>query len=73
MGVIQDGINSALRYYFGNFSDGRRQDSLDLLFGAYKVNPINYTSPFHNIPTDPVREGGRLDPSLPSSSSSCPL
>lgn len=56
MGVIQDGINSALRYYFGNFSDGRRQDSLDLLFGAYKVNPINYTSPFHNIPTDPVRK-----------------
>ena len=56
MGALQDGVNSALRYYFGNFSDGRRQDSLDLLFGAYKVDPTNYTSPFQNLPTDPTRK-----------------
>lgn len=56
MGALQDGINSALRYYFGNFTDGRRQDSLDLLFGAYKIDPTNYTSPFQNIPTDPIRK-----------------
>lgn len=55
MGALQDGINSVLRYYFGNFSDGRRQDSLDLLFGSYRVDPKNYTSPFQNIPADPIR------------------
>lgn len=44
-GVIQDGVNSALRYYFGNCSDGARQDGLDLLFGAYKVEP-GKPSPF---------------------------
>lgn len=55
LGSIQDGINSALRYYFGNFSDGHRQDSLDLLFGAYKVDPTNYVSPFKNRPTDPIK------------------
>lgn len=56
MGALQDGVNSALRYYFGNFSDGRRQDSLDLLFGAYRVNPKNYTSPFQNGQTDPIKK-----------------
>ena len=56
MGALQDGVNSALRYYFGNFSDGRRQDSLDLLFGAYKVDPTNYFSPFQDIRTDPIRK-----------------
>lgn len=55
LGSLQDGINSALRYYFGNFSDGRRQDSLDLLFGAYKIDPTDYVSPFRNTPTDPIR------------------
>ena len=54
-GALQDGINSVLRYYFGNFSDGTRQDSLDLLFGAYKVDPTNYISPFQNVKTDPIR------------------
>ena len=54
-GSIQDGINSALRYYFGNFSDGVRQDSLDLLFGAHKVDPANYISPFKNLPRDPIK------------------
>lgn len=55
MGSLQDGVNSALRYYFGNFSDGRRQDALDLLFGAYKIDSSNYRSPFKNLPLDPVK------------------
>ena len=56
MGSLQDGINSVLRYYFGNFSDGKRQDSLDLLFGAYKVIPSHYKSPFNNnIQMDPIK------------------
>lgn len=55
LGSVQDGINSVLRYYFGNFSDGTRQDSLDLLFGAYKIDPTNYVSPFQNRPTDPIK------------------
>ena len=54
-GLIQDGANSVLRYFFGNFSDGKRQDSLDLLFGSYIVNPNNYKSPFRNLPIDPIR------------------
>lgn len=55
MGAVQDGINSALRYYYGNFSDGSRQDSLDLLFGAYKIDPSNYKSPFQSRPADPIK------------------
>lgn len=53
-GALQDGINSALRYYYGNFSDGIRQDSLDLLFGAYVVNVERYSSPFQAKP-DAIR------------------
>ncbi|DBA04154.1 TPA: hypothetical protein N0F65_004262 [Lagenidium giganteum] len=34
-GAIQDGINSVTRYYLNNFSDGVRQDSLDLLVANY--------------------------------------
>ncbi|XP_053618131.1 phosphatidylinositol-3-phosphatase SAC1 [Plodia interpunctella] len=36
-GVIQDGINSLTRYYKNNFSDGFRQDSIDLFLGKYVV------------------------------------
>jgi hypothetical protein len=45
-GVLQDGINSALRYFFGNCTDGTRQDGLDLIFGAYRVDKDAYASPF---------------------------
>ncbi len=45
-GTVQDGVNSALRYYFGNCTDGSRQDGLDLLFGAYLPNKEAYESPF---------------------------
>ncbi|KAJ8041094.1 Phosphatidylinositide phosphatase SAC1-B [Holothuria leucospilota] len=36
-GALQDGFNSAIRYYKNNFSDGFRQDSIDLLLGNYVV------------------------------------
>ncbi|CAF4858591.1 unnamed protein product [Pieris macdunnoughi] len=37
MGLVRDGINSLTRYYKNNFSDGFRQDSIDLLLGKYVV------------------------------------
>ncbi|CAK1590908.1 unnamed protein product [Parnassius mnemosyne] len=37
LGAIRDGINSLTRYYKNNFSDGFRQDSIDLLLGKYIV------------------------------------
>lgn len=36
-GVMRDGFNSLLRYYYNNFNDGFRQDSLDLGLGNYRV------------------------------------
>ncbi|KAL0811743.1 hypothetical protein ABMA28_009181 [Loxostege sticticalis] len=37
LGLIRDGINSLTRYYKNNFSDGFRQDSIDLFLGKYVV------------------------------------
>lgn len=37
MGVLQDGLNSIRRYYLNNFTDGFRQDAMDLFFGAYDL------------------------------------
>ncbi|CAG5026521.1 unnamed protein product [Parnassius apollo] len=37
LGAIRDGINSLTRYYKNNFSDGFRQDSIDLLLGKYTI------------------------------------
>ncbi|XP_041974795.1 phosphatidylinositol-3-phosphatase SAC1 [Aricia agestis] len=37
VGLLRDGINSLTRYYKNNFSDGYRQDSIDLLLGKYTV------------------------------------
>ncbi|XP_060527296.1 phosphatidylinositol-3-phosphatase SAC1 [Cylas formicarius] len=37
LGVLQDGINSLIRYYKNNFNDGYRQDSIDLFLGNAKV------------------------------------
>jgi len=34
-GMLQDGWNSAIRYLKNNFSDGFRQDSLDLFLGEW--------------------------------------
>jgi len=45
-GLLQDGVNSMIRYYKNNFADGFRQDSIDLLLGNYVVDPSNKSSPF---------------------------
>ncbi|XP_047540427.1 phosphatidylinositol-3-phosphatase SAC1 [Vanessa atalanta] len=37
LGLLRDGINSLTRYYKNNFSDGFRQDSLDLFLGKYVI------------------------------------
>ncbi|CAH2057035.1 unnamed protein product, partial [Iphiclides podalirius] len=37
LGALRDGVNSLTRYYKNNFSDGSRQDSIDLLLGKYVV------------------------------------
>ena len=36
-GLLKDGWNSAVRYMKNNFSDGTRQDSIDLILGNYAV------------------------------------
>lgn len=36
-GMINDGVNSCLRYYLNNFKDGEKQDGIDLMLGHYKV------------------------------------
>ncbi|XP_018324345.1 phosphatidylinositide phosphatase SAC1 [Agrilus planipennis] len=37
VGMLYDGINSLTRYYKNNFSDGFRQDAIDLFLGNCKV------------------------------------
>ncbi|KAM3955932.1 phosphatidylinositol-3-phosphatase SAC1 [Aphomia sociella] len=37
LGLVRDGVNSLTRYYKNNFSDGFRQDSIDLILGKYVV------------------------------------
>ncbi|XP_059055705.1 phosphatidylinositol-3-phosphatase SAC1 [Achroia grisella] len=37
VGLARDGVNSLTRYYKNNFSDGFRQDSIDLILGKYVV------------------------------------
>lgn len=44
-GLLRDGYFSALRYAKNNFSDGWRQDSIDLLLGNYRPDPAG-PSPF---------------------------
>ncbi|KAG2437454.1 hypothetical protein HXX76_006104 [Chlamydomonas incerta] len=38
-GVIDDGVKAVTRYYLNNFQDGRKQDAIDLVSGAYQVVP----------------------------------
>ncbi|KAJ1653278.1 Phosphoinositide phosphatase sac1 [Dispira simplex] len=45
LGMIQDGINSMVRYVKNNYLDGTRQDGLDLMLGNYIVQ-VGRTSPF---------------------------
>ncbi|XP_017843031.1 phosphatidylinositide phosphatase SAC1 isoform X2 [Drosophila busckii] len=37
-GALQDGKRSLMRYFLNNFSDGNRQDSIDLFLGHYVIN-----------------------------------
>ncbi|KAG7213734.1 hypothetical protein KM043_002968 [Ampulex compressa] len=37
LGAMKDGVNSLSRYYKNNFTDGYRQDSLELFLGRYIV------------------------------------
>ncbi|XP_065914970.1 phosphatidylinositol-3-phosphatase SAC1-like [Dysidea avara] len=38
LGALQDGINSSFRYIYNNFTDGFRQDSIDLFLGNHIVD-----------------------------------
>ncbi|KAM9307464.1 phosphatidylinositol-3-phosphatase SAC1 [Gastrophryne carolinensis] len=44
-GLVMDGWNSLIRYYKNNFSDGFRQDSIDLFLGNYTVEEAYSSSP----------------------------
>lgn len=44
-GMFNDGVNSCMRYYINNFTDGVKQDAIDLLIGRYRPDPHG-RSPF---------------------------
>ncbi|TSK28269.1 Phosphatidylinositide phosphatase SAC1-B [Bagarius yarrelli] len=44
-GLLMDGWNSMIRYYKNNFSDGFRQDSIDLFLGNYAVDETESLTP----------------------------
>ncbi|CAM9711482.1 phosphatidylinositol-3-phosphatase SAC1 [Lethenteron reissneri] len=44
-GLLMDGWNSMIRYYKNNFSDGFRQDSIDLFLGNYVVEEAERATP----------------------------
>jgi hypothetical protein len=44
-GMFNDGVNSCMRYYINNFTDGIKQDAIDLMLGVYRPN-IQNPSPF---------------------------
>ncbi|KAJ8273172.1 hypothetical protein GJAV_G00098440 [Gymnothorax javanicus] len=46
-GLVMDGWNSMIRYYKNNFSDGFRQDSIDLFLGNYAVEEADGHAPLH--------------------------
>lgn len=37
-GALDDGVKAVTRYYLNNFQDGRKQDAIDLVTGAYPVD-----------------------------------
>ncbi|XP_041798661.1 phosphatidylinositol-3-phosphatase SAC1-B [Chelmon rostratus] len=47
-GLLMDGWNSMIRYYKNNFSDGFRQDSIDLFLGNYAVDEADWTTPLRD-------------------------
>ena len=44
-GVFADGVNSCKRYYINNFTDGIKQDAIDLMLGSYQPK-LKAHSPF---------------------------
>ncbi|XP_028818986.1 phosphatidylinositide phosphatase SAC1-A isoform X2 [Denticeps clupeoides] len=44
-GLVMDGWNSMIRYYKNNFSDGFRQDAIDLFLGNYVVEELEGQTP----------------------------
>uniref|UniRef100_A0A7N8XIR1 SAC1 like phosphatidylinositide phosphatase a n=1 Tax=Mastacembelus armatus TaxID=205130 RepID=A0A7N8XIR1_9TELE len=44
-GLLMDGWNSMIRYYKNNFSDGFRQDSIDLFLGNFVVDESDGPTP----------------------------
>lgn len=44
-GMFNDGKNSIMRYYINNFTDGAKQDAIDLLLCHYHPDPLS-PSPF---------------------------
>ncbi|XP_016303374.1 phosphatidylinositide phosphatase SAC1-A-like [Sinocyclocheilus anshuiensis] len=48
-GLLMDGWNSMIRYYKNNFSDGFRQDSIDLFLGNYAVEEADMNTPLHEL------------------------
>jgi phosphatidylinositol 4-phosphatase len=52
-GLVQDGINSLTRYVKNNFTDGFRQDAIDLFLGNYVVQDGEGV----NVPC-PISKGG---------------
>ncbi|CAN9514488.1 unnamed protein product [Ophioblennius macclurei] len=47
-GLLMDGWNSMIRYYKNNFSDGFRQDSIDLFLGNYAVDEADFSTPLRD-------------------------
>ncbi|KAJ9531855.1 hypothetical protein QJQ45_022032 [Haematococcus lacustris] len=39
-GALDDGVKAVVRYYLNNYQDGRKQDALDLLTGAYQPDGV---------------------------------
>ncbi|XP_077576970.1 phosphatidylinositol-3-phosphatase SAC1-B [Stigmatopora nigra] len=46
-GLLMDGWNSMIRYYKNNFSDGFRQDSIDLFLGNFAVDEAEMATSLH--------------------------
>ncbi len=36
-GLLDDGVKSLVRYYLNNFQDGKKQDAVDMVTGAYDL------------------------------------
>uniref|UniRef100_A0A8C9W5Y0 Phosphatidylinositol-3-phosphatase SAC1 n=1 Tax=Scleropages formosus TaxID=113540 RepID=A0A8C9W5Y0_SCLFO len=68
-GLVMDGWNSLIRYYKNNFSDGFRQDSIDLFLGNYAVEEEEGSTPLR-VQKDwksPIAQSISFNVPLPSS------